>query len=632
MALSLTFILGVLTFVAFGPPLVSTTGLLLLFGGLVLELLNIRFPFLGSLSFGLLVYAPAIFLTNPSTALAVAILVVLTREITCFTTKDRLLQEFSMELLPLSVASLCTLLPAPSKPWLAWCAIVLCWEYSRRILLHFQLSHFPTKKRNVIRSLELSTRELRWGLAGMAVLAIFVAKNMPEASFLFLPVLISFRRSAIHVYAYLDQRDKAELSTLAELLSQDLESARKRIRSLHSKLTTTSNQRDVLSALSAETAKAQSLREFISILIESIRELDLGDDVQLFLREPNGWLGLRCEQQGPIQAKIDEQSLNPSVSHSWLSNKTIHQHSWLYLPLSNVGVLALHRPQSEDKMGDLVSIFASQVGPACLSVKRYETVQEGAQQLSESNRALSEAFEQLQRTKARVVQSEKMAAIGQLSAGIAHEINNPLSSVRLAIEAVRRVEALAPMHRDLLDKALRGLTRTKRIIDSLLSYSRSGEKGQVSLSLKKVAVDTLDFIGAGFRVRKIKLTLESPELDYNVLANPQDIQQIVTNLLFNAEYAVRNTTEPEIILKILDADSPGLEVHDCGPGVPVERRKTIFEPFVTSKPAGEGTGIGLSLSQNLAHRNKAQILCSQSEILQGACFSLLFNQGIISGK
>lgn len=624
MALTLTLILGVLTFVAFGPPILGIASLLLLFGGLVLELLNLKFPFCGSLSFGLLVYAPAIFLTNPSTALLIAALVVLGRESAGFTTKERLSLEISLELLPLSVASLSTLLPAPVKPWLSWCAAVLCWEYSRRALLYFLLPRFSSQGRKVVRSLELSTRELRWGLIGMAVLAIFIAESIPEASFLFLPILISFRRSAIHVYAYLDQREKDKLSTLAGLLSQDLESARSKIRSLHSQLITTSNQRDMLSLLSTRTTRAQSLKDFITILAKSVRKLDLGNDVQLFLREEQGWLGLRCDERQPVQANLGEQEVGSMVSLCWREKKTTHHGSWLYLPMSGVGVLALSRTESTDEFEALTSILASQVGPACLSVKRYETVQHGLKQLSESNQALTEAIAELHQTRTRAVQNEKLAAIGQLSAGIAHEINNPLSSVRLTLEAIQRVEALAPFHRELLDNALRGLDRTKRIIESLLSYSRAGDRGCVDLSLARVAEDTMDFIGASFRMEKIKLRLDPPGSDYVVQANPQDVQQIITNLLLNAKSAVKGTESPEIVLKVLEADHPGLEVHDCGPGVPPEKREVIFEPFSTTKPAGEGTGIGLSLSLTLAHRNDAKLRCDQSELLGGARFSLSF--------
>jgi len=219
----------------------------------------------------------------------------------------------------------------------------------------------------------------------------------------------------------------------------------------------------------------------------------------------------------------------------------------------------------------------------------------------------SGAAEDLKRTKEYLVQCSKLAAIGQLAAGVAHELNTPLGSLLLAVEgALKTLERAPERSEKRLNRALQAGGQMKSIIEKLLFYSREGAIEERETDLSKVIDDTVSLLEHQFSLDDIGLEkrLGSDEL---VLANQNEIQQILINLLANAKDAVMALGEGHNRkIVITTSDHPKaveLSVEDNGVGMNSETLAQIFEPFYTTKPPGKGTGLGLSVTKELVEKH-----------------------------
>ncbi len=211
----------------------------------------------------------------------------------------------------------------------------------------------------------------------------------------------------------------------------------------------------------------------------------------------------------------------------------------------------------------------------------------------------AQTHELLKRSQEQLVQSSKMAAVGQLAAGVAHELNTPLGAVLLGVGA--RLEAGPDKT---LERVLRAATRAKEIVAKLLYYSRDARTGRKPTDLNVVVRDTLDLLGSQLQLDGVSVATDLAELPC-VSANQNELQQVLTNLLINARDAGKNIS---IATRAVRSGAE-IEVRDDGPGVPLEIREKIFDPFFTTKPVGAGTGLGLSTSLQiaLAHDGRLQL-------------------------
>lgn len=240
--------------------------------------------------------------------------------------------------------------------------------------------------------------------------------------------------------------------------------------------------------------------------------------------------------------------------------------------------------------------------------------------------SVAKAYQELQQSQAQLVQSSKMAAVGQLAAGLAHEVNTPLSAIKMAVTASQRLISSDKPDRaaQRLDHVLEAVGKAEGIVQNLLFYSREGSLGRMPTRLNKVAEDTLQFLAHPLSEAHLQVfprLLEVPEVE----ANPNEIQQVVTHLLLNACDAQRDLPVGERKVEIATSHRDGrvwLLVRDNGPGVPEEVRDRIFEPFFTSKEVGKGTGLGLYLSLQIAERHggRLELLPVSEARTRGASF------------
>ena len=294
-----------------------------------------------------------------------------------------------------------------------------------------------------------------------------------------------------------------------------------------------------------------------------------------------------------------------------------------------IGVLVLTRPDVRpftDKQIETASTFADQAAIAIENVRLFDSVEARTRELATS-------LEDLRTAQDRLVQTEKLASLGQLTAGIAHEIKNPLNFVNnfssLAIELIGELEEalqaarlddkvkaqiaeLADMLKGNLGKVVEHGKRADSIVKNMLLHSRqeSGEHRPVDINALVAESLNLAYHGARAAKQGFNITLEH-SLDPaagKVDVFPQEITRVLLNVIVNGFYAATKRKaeansgayEPTLTAATKgQGDSVEIRIRDNGTGIPAEVRDKLFNPFFTTKPPGEGTGLGLSLSYDI---------------------------------
>ncbi|WDZ81674.1 GAF domain-containing protein (plasmid) [Ensifer adhaerens] len=302
---------------------------------------------------------------------------------------------------------------------------------------------------------------------------------------------------------------------------------------------------------------------------------------------------------------------------------------------SPIGVLALTRSTVRpftDKQIELASTFADQAVIAIENVRLFQEVRARTDELSHS-------LDALKATQDRLIQTEKLASLGQLTAGIAHEIKNPLNFVNnfsavsvelleelqqaldgaVADDAPRaEIDTLAETIKGNLEKIVQHGKRADSIVKNMLMHSRQGAGERRWTSINAIVEESLNLAYHGARAEKQGFTI-ALETSFDPLAGeadlyPQDITRALLNLISNGFYATSNRAasepgasyEPTLAAVTRNlGDSVEITIRDNGVGIPPEVREKMFNPFFTTKPAGEGTGLGLSLSHDIIVKQHA---------------------------
>jgi signal transduction histidine kinase len=287
---------------------------------------------------------------------------------------------------------------------------------------------------------------------------------------------------------------------------------------------------------------------------------------------------------------------------------------------------------------------------AILLEETIEELEQKRKAVEESKNALQKSLEELKAAQAQLIQAEKMASLGELTAGIAHEIQNPLNFVNNFSDLSR--ELLTEMKTELdlgnageakeiadsviqnLEKILHHGKRADAIVKGMLQHSRSSSGEKEPTDINALADEYLRLAYHGVRAKDI---LFNPKLvtEFDVqVGRPhilrQDIGRVLLNLITNAFYAVAEKMkrqedgfEPVVTLTTQKLDGKFmLQVKDNGMGIPASIREKIFQPFFTTKPTGQGTGLGLSLSYDIIKAHGGEIRL-ESEEGKGTTFSVI---------
>jgi two-component system NtrC family sensor kinase len=261
-------------------------------------------------------------------------------------------------------------------------------------------------------------------------------------------------------------------------------------------------------------------------------------------------------------------------------------------------------------------------------------VKEHTQNLEKANAELENALKNLKEAQAQLIQAEKMAGIGQLAAGVAHELNNPLGGIlgycQFALEKITKkpLKELTGEDISTYSQYLKDIEqqskRCKAIIQSLLKFSRASVKEDFEpIDINSILKETFTFVNHQMEKHKVKLEeVLSPSLP-RISGNTSQLQQVFTNLILNAVQAMPDGGRLTVLDK-LSEDKESLEISftDTGEGISKENLSKIFEPFFTTKKVGQGTGLGLSVSYGIVKEHGGEIQV-ESTVGQGSTLTVI---------
>ena len=215
-------------------------------------------------------------------------------------------------------------------------------------------------------------------------------------------------------------------------------------------------------------------------------------------------------------------------------------------------------------------------------------------------------IEELQKAQKQLLQSEKLATIGQMAAGIAHELNTPLTYIMGNLELLE-LQELTPAQREMLSSIARGSERIRTLAQRLLGFSRPAREEMAPLSVNDVVERTLELCQYQIASGRVSLaTALAPDLP-RVLGVSNQLEMALINLVVNAVHAMGEKGGTLAVATRRRGDDVEISVKDEGPGIPEKVRTSLFEPFVTTKPEGKGTGLGLSTVLMVVERHNGHI-------------------------
>jgi signal transduction histidine kinase len=239
--------------------------------------------------------------------------------------------------------------------------------------------------------------------------------------------------------------------------------------------------------------------------------------------------------------------------------------------------------------------------------------------------AINRMVAELEKEQEQLIQSRKIASIGTLTAGIAHEINNPVNNLSLILESL--LEDGAHMDRSerqhLYREAMDQADRTSEIVKNLLEFSRASHPKLEELNLEEIVDKTARLVNNEMKLNNIAFQKEVSGGLSIARLDRGGLQQVLLNLFMNSIHAMENGGK--LTVKIGPAQSPSevrIDVIDNGAGIARENLDQIFDPFFTTKKEGVGTGLGLSVSYNIVKKNRGRMEV-QSKPGQGTCFSII---------
>ncbi|WP_370978435.1 sensor histidine kinase [Agaribacterium sp. ZY112] len=285
-------------------------------------------------------------------------------------------------------------------------------------------------------------------------------------------------------------------------------------------------------------------------------------------------------------------------------------------------------------------------------IKAEQLLEDRSRELYDSNQTLIKAYDKLKKTNAKLLHQEKLASIGQLSAGVAHEINNPAGYVKSNLNSLTRyicsvsdylveIEKLSSQQeasaeqvvklkeeydidyimgdlKEILDDSLEGMERVASIVQSLKDFARPDTEESEAYDINHCIDNTLKLVNNEIKY-KAEINIQYGQLPM-VVGQAGNMGQVILNLLMNAAQAIENRGTITIQTEFID-QYVNIKITDTGTGIPKDIQSRIFDPFFTTKKVGDGTGLGLSIVHSIIKKQGGDIHI-QSEVNKGTEFNI----------
>jgi signal transduction histidine kinase len=290
----------------------------------------------------------------------------------------------------------------------------------------------------------------------------------------------------------------------------------------------------------------------------------------------------------------------------------------------SIGVLELINKRDEsDFHGRDVAMLETFAGQAVVALENARL----HEHLQARNRELHEAFNELREAQEQLIQKEKLASVGQLAAGVAHEINNPLSSILLYTDILcQEISAQDTQQYQDLQMVMKEAKRCRIIVNDLLSFSRQNEVMAQPTDLNALLEEIAGESGIHDRFQGVGIVMDLDAGLPIIEADPFQLRQVFCNLMNNAADAMPGGGT--LTLRTKRGPWAGFvtaEVQDTGKGISEENMKKLFTPFFTTKPVGKGTGLGLAIIYGIVKMHRGDIGV-QSQVGQGTTFTLTLHE------
>ena len=268
-----------------------------------------------------------------------------------------------------------------------------------------------------------------------------------------------------------------------------------------------------------------------------------------------------------------------------------------------------------DEIGDLAQAFDVMTGRLQARTAEAERLYGEA---VERNRQLAEMYQRLQQAQMQLVQSEKLAAVGQLTAGIVHDVKNPLAVIKGMAEELLEDSNGRPEVEEAVQVIRDNATRANAIVTDLLKFARQSTPQLTQRDLRETVEGSLRLTGYLLRKGGVRVEQKIPDREVPIVYDAQQVEQVLINLIQNAVQAMPKGGKLEVELRHRDGGAE-IRVRDTGTGIPADVLPKIFDPFFTTKPEGQGTGMGLSVSYGIIARHGGQIEV-ESQVDEGTTF------------
>ena len=251
--------------------------------------------------------------------------------------------------------------------------------------------------------------------------------------------------------------------------------------------------------------------------------------------------------------------------------------------------------------------------------------------LRETTQEIERREQELRDKQEQLVQAGKLATLGELTTGVAHELNNPLNNIGLyignVIDRAKRGELKGDLLVSDLEKAMAQVRKATEIISHLRTFGRAAPLALEPADVHEVIRRSLSLVQEQLKQRGIEVVFDLSEDDAVVLSNPIQLEQVFINLLTNARDALEGADVREIrISSRCDAERVYITFADTGPGIPPEVEARVFDPFFTTKEVGSGTGLGLSITYSIVKEHGGEISVA-SKPGEGATFRIELPRG-----